>query len=88
MSFQDGWSHFTRRNVVFPLPDFEVFQVVNLVVLLNLQHPAFGQSVSSAHRGKTTTTAEEAERLGNGVDGSTSKSTTVKECCCGTLSPF
>jgi hypothetical protein len=35
----------------------------NVVVLLDFQHPAFGQSVSSAHNVKPTTTAEEAECL-------------------------
>ena len=34
-------------NVVFP--DFEVCEFVNGVVLLDLQHPAFRESVSSAH---------------------------------------
>ena len=55
---------FTRRDVVFPLPDFELREFVNGEVLLNLQHPPFGQSISSAPIANLTQRLE-AERLGD-----------------------
>ena len=41
MGFQNSRSHLTGWNVVFPLPDFEVLEIINLVVVLYLKRPAF-----------------------------------------------
>ena len=40
---------FLAVECCIPLPDFEAFQVLDSVVVLNFEHPAFGQSISSAH---------------------------------------
>jgi len=63
MSFQNRRSHLAGRDVIFPFPDVEVCELVNVVVLFYLQHPAFGESVSSADGVKATTTSKEAEWL-------------------------
>ena len=60
---KDDWGHFRGWDVEFPSPPVQLSNVIDAVLIFNLQHSPFGQSVSAAHEIKTTTTAGEAEWL-------------------------